>query len=340
MTVKHLNYIGSKHSLLEWIHSSILEKTGYTSFQGKTIADLFAGTGVVSYHFRSEGATVLSNDIEPCSYAVTKAMTECSYTPELQETISSLNQKLKEKAYESTAGFLTKHYSPYEGCERMYFTVDNAKRIDYIRKELQKFSEKDFLLASLLVSADAIANCASVYGAYLKKFKKTAEKEFYLQPIHTYTSSSTSKTVRKNVLDIEFLQSIKADIVYLDPPYNERQYSKNYFPLSILALEPEEQDAQTLSGKTGIPSSCFTSPFCSKRNVKESFQLLFQHLQVKWIFLSYNSESLVSKDDLLEVMKPYGKASVLVRDYKRFQSQNTERKDIQEYLFCLEKTIP
>ena len=247
---KHLNYIGSKHTLLDWLSTSILEKTGWTSFTGKRIGDLFAGTGVVSFHFRNQGATLFSNDIEPCSYTVTKAMTECSSTPECLQFLEKMKKEIQENCHKETVGFITKHYSPYNGCERMFFTVENAKRIDYVRKQIEICSltsqDKTFVLASLLVSADAVANCASVYGAYLKAFKKTAEKPFVLSPIHTVTVQSHSRTTNSDVLSVEFLQSIQADLLYLDPPYNERQYSKNYFPLIVLALYPVEQERQFL----------------------------------------------------------------------------------------------
>jgi adenine-specific DNA-methyltransferase len=339
---KHLNYIGSKHSLLDWLSATILEKTGYSSFEGKRIADLFGGTGVVSFHFRTQGASILSNDIEPCSYIVTKGMTEGVYTPRIKEILALLNEELEKSAYKETVGFMTKHYSPYEGCERMFFTVDNAKRMDYIRKRILEVSvseeERAFLLASLVVSADTVANCASVYGAYLKEFKKVALKPLVLQPIHQCSLPATSKTTTSDVLNQEFLQTIDADIVYLDPPYNERQYSKNYFPLSVLTFTPSEQETQILTGKTGIPALCFTSPFCSKRLVANAFQQLIQGLKAKWIFLSYNSESLLEKDAMLEILKREGTVTVLEKPYKRFKSSNKqENNEIKEYLFCLER---
>jgi adenine-specific DNA-methyltransferase len=342
---KHLNYIGSKHSLLDWLHTTILQTTGYSSFQGKTVADLFGGTGVVSFHFRNQGAKVLSNDIEPCSYIVTKAMTEGVYTSQIKEYLDTFNQALQAGLYKETVGFMTKHYSPYDGCERKFFTVDNAKRMDYIRKQLVEVNmteeERVFLLASLLVSADAVANCASVYGAYLKEFKKSAEKPLLLQPIHQCSSPSTSKTVTSDVLNREFLDSIEGDIAYLDPPYNERQYSKNYFPLSVLAFSPSQQETQILSGKTGIPALCFTSPFCSKRTVKESFQTLIEHLKTKWLFISYNSESLLDKETMIELLKTQGTITVIEKPYKRFKSHSKEggeeKKEIKEYLFCLQR---
>ena len=130
--------------------------------------------------------------------------------------------------------------------------------------------------------------------------------------------------------------------MYLDPPYNERQYSKNYFPLNIIAKTPEELSGEiTLKGKTGIPSDCFISPFCKKGDtVEKAFDTLFRELKTKWIFLSYNSESIVSKEKILELMKKYGTATVIERDYKRFKSfEYNKDTSIQEYLFCLQKTL-
>ena len=147
-----------------------------------------------------------------------------------------------------------------------------------------------------------------------------------------------------DVLDPAFLGGLaSSDIVYLDPPYNERQYSKNYFPLNIIAKNPEElmsDKMKPLKGKTGIPADCFLSPFCKKgAPVETAFDTLFRELKTKWIFLSYSSESIVSKDRMIELMEKYGEVSVVERDYKRFKSfEYNEDKSIQEYLFCLKKS--
>ena len=130
------------------------------------------------------------------------------------------------------------------------------------------------------------------------------------------------------------LDTITADIVYLDPPYNERQYSKNYFPLNIIAGSPHTN--VSLKGKTGIPEDCFLSSFCRKREVEESIKKLFQKLKAKWVFLSYSSESLVSKDRMIEILEQFGQVSLVERDYKRFKSfEYNENAAIKEYIFCV-----
>lgn len=101
---------------------------------------------------------------------------------------------------------------------------------------------------------------------------------------------------------------------------------------------PDNQCDNVLKGKTGIPEDCFTSPFCKKREVENAFITLISKLKTKWIFLSYNSESLLSKDKLIEILGEYGTVNIVEREYKRFKSfEYNEDKSIQEYLFILKK---
>ena len=347
--IYRLNYIGSKFQLLEWITSSMKEKTGWTSFANKTIGDLFAGTGVVSYHFRKQSAKVISNDAELYSSIIVHAFTQSVYTETCKLTIQDFQKDIDENKHSATVGFITTHYSPHNSNERRFFTIENAKRIDYLRLKLETIkgtlseNEYKFLLASILLSADAVSNVPAVYGCFLKNFKAKAIKHLTLTPIHTNTTRAIdgSNTYNSDVLKTEFLASFETDLVYLDPPYNERQYSKNYFPLNIIAKTPEQLVSELpLKGKTGIPTDCFISPFCKKgATVEAAFDVLFRTLKTNWIFLSYNSESIVSKEKMLDIMKKYGTASVIERAYKRFKSfEYNKNAEIKEYLFCLQKT--
>jgi adenine-specific DNA-methyltransferase len=346
--ISRLNYIGSKFQLLDWISTTMKQKTSYMTFQNNTIADLFAGTGVVSHYFRNQNANVISNDAELYSSIITHAFTRSTYNETCKSVIESLQQDLNTQKYVGFTGYITTHYSPHNGNERKFFTIDNAQRIDYIRKKLDELAptmnkdDNTFLLASLLISADAVSNVPAVYGCFLKQFKAKATKALTLNPIHycATPASETSTAYNSDVLSSDFLQSFAADIVYLDPPYNERQYSKNYFPLNMIAKRPEKLAQEPpLKGKTGIPQDCFLSPFCKKgTTVENAFEKMFRELRAKWIFLSYNSESIVSKEKMLELMNKYGVATVEEREYKRFKSfEYNGDLAIKEYLFCLKK---
>lgn len=366
--IHRLNYIGSKFKLLDWITENIKEKTCWASLANKTVADLFAGTGVVSYHFRTNlgGAptttttttttpTVISNDAELYSSIITHAFTRSVFSELTDRVITEMNKDIAENKH-AAPGYITRHYSPFEGNERMFFTVENARRIDYMRNKLESLrtdapaapaapmtdDEYKFILASIILSADAVSNVPAVYGCFLKKFKAPAAKNLVLFPIHTITTRANpgSMTYNCDVLDPAFLSGIDADMVYLDPPYNERQYSKNYFPLNIIAKTPEQLTIEApLKGKTGIPVDCFISPFCKKgKPVEAAFETLFRELKTKWIFLSYSSESIVPKEKMLELMGKYGDVEVVEQDYKRFKSfEYNEDKAVLEYLFCLKK---
>ena len=335
--LQRLNYIGSKYNLLEWITETIRHVTGWEDFTNRRIADAFAGTGIVSYHFRTLGSIVLSNDAELYSSIIARAMTTSVYTPRCQQLLESLNAEGG-----STVGYITTHYSPHAGNARMFFTEDNAKRIDFLRQRIEEHraeEEYTFLLASLLVSADNVSNVPAVYGCYLKSFKPRAIKSFQLIPVHTSTVPAVEGSLTTQ-LDVVTTPLGEGDLLYLDPPYNERQYSKNYFPLNIIAKTPEALLTEPpLKGKTGIPTDCFLSPFCRRGGVADTaFDTLFRDARASWICLSYSSEGLVSKERMIQLMEQYGTVTVVEREYKRFKSfEYNEKKPVTEYLFCLHK---
>ena len=348
---KRLQYIGSKYQLIDWLFAGFQEITGWTDWTDKTVADLFAGTGIVSYNLAQRGATVVNNDAELYSSIISECVVDCPYLDKYEAILADWNTQLESGLHISTVGAITTHYSPWGVEGRMFFTEDNARRIDYIRSLLfsgvqsGNLDRRDFtfLMSSLLVSADAVSNCASVYGAYLKAFKGTAQRALVLTAIHRdrEVRRDDSTTFNRNVLDAAFLEELRrypVDLVYLDPPYNNRQYSKNYFPLNIIAQSDEACDQRTFQGKTGIPDGCFVSSFCTKRDVERSFQTLIRNLDAPIIAISYNSESLIPRDRMLEILSEYGEAGVLTRDYKRYKSNhNTVDATIEEYLFYVKK---
>ena len=136
----------------------------------------------------------------------------------------------------------------------------------------------------------------------------------------------------------ELIHKIKGDILYLDPPYNARQYGSNYHLLTTIA----KYDTFKPQGKTGL-RSYYRSSYCKKNEVKKSFVELIKNANFKYIFLSYNNEGLMTEDEIRSIMSAYGKYSLKTTNYQRFKADKTENRNHKanqttEYLHILEKT--
>lgn len=343
-----MNYIGSKYSLIDFLEESI-DKTLKICNEDRQpsemiFADLFAGTGVVSGSFKKQGYSIIANDIQYYSYVITKHMIENNGNlnkVRCAQLVNELNQLT------GIEGFIYKNYS-YEGTEgqefrRMYFSEYNAKKCDAIRTAIEEWfdagkineNEYFFLLGSLINSIDKCANTASVYGAFLKQLKKSALKEMELIPLPIMQGSVECKVYNEDIS--ELIKNVSGDILYLDPPYNARQYCSNYHMLETIA----KYDNPKIKGKTGLRDySEQKSVFCVKNKVEEAFAELIKNAEFKYIFLSYNNEGLMSFDTIEKIMKKYGKYKVYMKQYRRFKADNTrdcKSYSTIEYLHCLIK---
>ena len=176
--MQSLNYIGSKRTLIGTIIQICVENVGINEMHKKTCMDLFAGTGVVGFHLQNMVSTMSANDLEYYSFVINSAILGCNYSIKLQTIIDDCNQLA------GIDGLIYQNYSPHSECERMFFTNQNAMKCDAIRTYIETLhttceivlQEFYYLLASLLVSIDKVANTSCVYGAYLKKFKTSACK--------------------------------------------------------------------------------------------------------------------------------------------------------------------
>ena len=331
-----MNYIGSKYKLSYFISSSVKSIVG-EDLSDKIFCDLFAGTGVVGRNFKKEVKKVISNDMEFYSYVLNKNYIENHEFLDHEIYIKELNETNGEE------GFIFNEYSENGKANRLYFSEHNGKKIDAIRTKIEFWkTEKKissalyyFLLASLLESADKVANTASVYGAFLKKIKKTAQKELILEPAIFEINSHSHEVYNEdsNLL----IKKIEGDILYLDPPYNAREYGANYHLLNTIA----KYDNFTPKGKTGLRDYS-KSAFCKKKEVEKSFDDLIKNANFKYIFLSYNNEGIMSSETIKKILSNYGKYDLLTTEYQRFRADKKENRNHKassttEYLHILEK---
>ncbi len=330
-----MNYIGSKNKLSNFLFETITSVTG--DLTNKTFCDLFAGTGIVGRTFKPHVGKIISNDVEFYSYVLNRNYIQNSENLNAEIFFEKLN------ALEGKKGFIFQQYAHGGSAGRMYFTAENGQKIDAIRQQIEtwkiteEISENTyyFLLASLLESADKVANTASVYGAYLKKIKKSAAKMLVLEPA-IFTETKTKHQVFKEDANT-LIKEIEGDILYLDPPYNARQYGANYHLLNTIA----KYDTFVPKGKTGL-RDYYKSDYCKKSEVLKSFTELLENATFKYIFLSYNNEGLMSRQDVENAMKQFGSYSLATKKYQRFKADKTENRNHKatetvEFLHILEK---
>lgn len=329
-----MNYIGSKVKLLSFIEKSILSLIDKDC---KVFCDLFAGTGVVGANFKQLGFKIISNDIQYYSYALNKQLI-CNHkelkfdnlidiVPKLDLCEISQRKKLicdyLTKNIRPKEGFISKNYSPTKQNERMYLTNSNARKCDAIRVKIEDWKnnklinddEYFFLIASLIKSIDRYANVVSVYGAFLKKFKENALKEFIMRPHRHILNDQEHKVFNEDANKL--IKKISTDILYIDPPYNNRQYATNYHLLETIA----RYDKPKIYGKTGLREySEQKSKYCLKNESAGALKDLIEHAKAKYIFISYNNEGIIPQEMIKKFLQAKGEYGCFEIKYSRYKA--------------------
>lgn len=268
-------YYGAKKKLLPFIEEAV-KKTGINGTSN--FVDLFAGTSAVGRHFKKLGYTVISNDTLEFSYAIAKTYIELNAEPQFKKLKAYL--KIKDdntflfdylnKLKHRKKGFMFENYSPNGG--RQYFTDENAKRIDTFRylfeewKEEKKITELEYyyLITSLLQAVNLVSNVSGTYAAFLKSWDNRALKPLKLEPVEIILSANKNKAYKKDAN--ELVKELNPDLLYLDPPYNNRQYASNYFILELIAEGWFKQKPE-IYGETGMRKYDHQkSKYCSKNS--------------------------------------------------------------------------
>jgi len=346
-----MNYIGSKLSLLEFLEESINKVVDKNC---DTFCDLFAGTGTVGSYFKRKGYKIVANDIQYYSYVLNRHYIgnhkELSFSKLTKEIPDMKNIEIKNRKkfvcdylsnLKGVKGFIYKNYC-FGGTKdkeepRQYFSDENGMKCDSIRQKIEKWKEEKivsddeyyFLITSLVESIDKYANTASVYGAFLKKLKKSAQNNMILKPAELIINDQVHEVFNEDINNV--VGKIKGDILYLDPPYNQRQYATNYHMLETIA----KYDNPKIHGKTGLREyQNQKSLYCSRTQVKKAFTDLILKAKAKYIFLSYNNEGLMTLKDIKEIMSLRGKYGNFTKEYNRFKADKSENRN-----YTAQKTV-
>jgi len=322
-----MRYIGNKTKLLPFIERIIQDTCG--DITNSTMCDLFAGTGCVSGHFKNKVKKVISNDMEPYSHALCKNILGFIDKQRASEIIEILNE------VEPMSGKFTENFSPAGHRERKFFTEFNASKIDGIREKIEEFEGEEyyFAMASLIEAADIVANTTGVYGAFLKKFNKRSSKPIVLKAILP-KEGNVGVAFQKD--SNELIKNIKGDILYLDPPYNSRQYGANYHILNYIVNYKNftfREESKTALGDYN------KSSYCSKRKALKEFEDLIRNCRFNNVFVSYNNEGLIKDYEFAEIMSGHGAYSCESFSHKRYKSNTSgkQKKDVTEYVHILKR---
>lgn len=339
-----MRYLGSKINLLTNIEE-MLNK--HLDGNEQTFLDLFSGTNVVGNYFKDK-YHIFSNDLLYFCYVNAKAQIE-NNSPltfknladiginnpieYLQNNANKLNPKTHyyEEAYTPTGG-------------AMYFSVDNGKRIDYIRETIDEWKFKNiinddeyyYLLSALLESLSYVSNTTGTYGAFLKKWDKRALNQLNLKPFEIKNNLKTNKAFNENAN--ELIKNISADIVYIDTPYNSRQYASNYHVLENIA----RNNHPNLKGKTRLFDwSPLKSEYAQEKFAYQAMDNLLKNIQATHVIISYNDEGIIPLDKLIEISKTYSiddRVDIEYIDYRKYKSKKASSKPkLQEVLIYIRK---
>lgn len=355
-----VRYIGNKTKLLGFI-GAVLRHRGIGP---GTAVDPFGGTASVARALKRWGFRVVVADVMQYAYTFGRAYVELSAPPDLGGLAPALGggpaspravaRFLSELPPEP--GFLHDHFTPAgrngRHHERMYFTPENAARVDAIRARLHVWRHEEridadafhLLLASLLEAADRVANTAGVYAAWIKSWQPNALRPLALR-VRRPLPGNGCRAFRSDALAlVSMLEPF--DLLYLDPPYNARQYP-GYYHLPELIATGWFDGAPPLRGKTGLPpDEGKRSDWSRSGRCEHVFEELVARAPWRHLVMSYNAEGIIPEATIERVLKAHGRRGTYRRydrRYRRYRSDadGANRRyrgdEVREYLYCVDR---
>ena len=326
--INNRRYLGNKYRLLPFITRVVREE----NLQFNTLADIFAGTGAVSSAFLDK--TIITNDLMYSNYICNYAWFGAETYD--QERIVELVVKYNaDSEYEDN--YMTDNFA------NTYFSKDDCSKIGYIRQDIEnRFNEGELnnreraiLITSLLYAMDKIAKTCGHYDAYRKGAEFDSTLELYV-PLAEVNNNPLNQCF--NIDSNELVKDISADLVYIDPPYNSRQYCDAYHLLENVARW-EKPEVFGVAKK--MDRSKMKSKYCTQSATK-AFESLVKDINAKYILLSYNnmsekgndrSNAKISDDDIMRILSKKGAVKVFSESYKAFTTGKSDISDNAERLF-------
>ncbi|SFU59076.1 adenine-specific DNA-methyltransferase [Clostridium sp. DSM 8431] len=341
-----MRYLGNKTKLLGFIEYVINKY----KIEGETFADLFSGTGSVGDYFKDK-YTIFANDYMSFASIIAKAKLMNSSEPAFIEFYKKYEcspfEWLNEKEYvDNGEYFILNNYTPK--ADRMYFTEENALKIDGIRIEIEELYKDDlineaeyyFLIASLLESVLKISNTSGTYQAFFKFWDNRALKQFEICPLEIEEKELHGDNLIFCSDANKLVRNISGDIAYIDPPYTITQYTNSYHMLETIV----RYDNPVIFGKTGRRLKRTLSGYSNKQKAYYEFEDLFRQINFKHILISYSNQSIISLLELKNLAKKFakdGKVFVETTNYREYSTNNSSYKgdgsDLKEAIIYFEK---
>ena len=320
-------YIGCKQKLIDWIFDIIQHETKNIH----TATDIFAGTGVVAKKMLSLYDKVIINDFLLSNNQIYKAFFKNG-----KWNKEKILKKIELYNSLETATLEDNYFSINYGGK--YFDYDMSKKIGWIREDIEnsksELTEKEYaiLLATLIYNIDKHANTLGHFEAYIKKPIKKSELKLRLIDVKEFENLTIYREDSNKLA-----KEIKSDLVYIDPPYNSRQYCRFYHVYENLV----KWDKPILSGVAMKPPAENMSKYCTSK-APEAFSDLVKNLDAKYLAVSYNntynsksgsSKNKIKLEEIEEILNAKGETKKFAKDYRFFNAGKSDLENHQELLY-------
>lgn len=334
-SIQNRRYLGNKFKLRDFIRQTVEENCPDV----ESVADIFAGTGAVAYAFIDR--TVLTNDLLYSNYICNLAWfsSDNIRVSHLADLINAYNQQSI-----SEGNYMTENFAD------TYFSRSDCAKIGFIREDIERQYQLDLindreravLIAALIYAMDSIAETCGHYDAYRQN--ATFNRHLILPMLDVPATNNAQNRCFNE--DANFLvRHIRADLVYIDPPYNSRQYSDTYHLLENIACweKPPVYGVARKMNRDNLKSA-----YCT-RKATEVFEDLIQNIDAKYILLSYNnmanngndrSNARISDADIFRILSAKGNVDVFSKAYRAFSAGKSAKRQNEERLFLCKVACP
>jgi adenine-specific DNA-methyltransferase len=280
-----------------------------TAGRARTALDLFSGTSRVGHALKREGVRVHANDHN----AYAHALAGCYVAADARRWLAPAKRLLAElDALPGRPGWFTETYS----VRSRYLKPENAARAEAIRRRIARLSLEPPLeaiaLTSLIESADRVDSTVGLQMAYLKAWAPRAHQPLRLRLPELLEGEGSASCLEAR----EAASRFEADVVYLDPPYNQHSYLGNYHVWETLARGDEPEVYGVACKRADVRER--GSAFNRRGTMERAFVEVLERVRAKRLVVSFNDEGYLSLPRLRQLLAQRGKVREISVEHPRY----------------------